>query len=385
MRTIRTFSATLLALASLVVFSSCGGGSGGGGGNSNLPPITYSIMGIVSGAPQGTTVTLTGGATATTTTNSIGYYQFSGLSNGTYTVTPSMSGYTLSPASQPVTISSANAVNKNFAVVFGIAGTVLSGGVSLSGVTITLVNSSGTSTTRTTDANGNYSALGLDAGTYTISAGHTGYSMNPLNQKATTACEVATGIDFTATAAATTYSILGTVTTSTGSGFPNVTVTLSGANTGLVFTGADGTYAISGLLDGAYTVMPSKRAGTTIYHFTPVSSPTIKISGSDSIGNNFAHSSTQFTAPPICLQSTVSGIVSGASISGVTMDILVLSSTVTSTTTDSGGFFSLRTTASGTYALSPSMVGNSFSPPRICGSVTCPVAAILTGNNFTSQ
>ena len=295
-----------------------------------------------------------------------------------------MPGYTLSPASRPVSVSSTNAGDTNFAVVFGISGTVMSGGVGLSGVTITLVNSSGTPTTRTTDTNGNYSALGLAAGTYTISASLAGYSMNPLNQKATTMCEVATGIDFTATAAATTYSILGTVTTG-GTGFQDVTMTLSGTNTGFVFTGADGTYAISGLLDGAYTVTPSKRTGTTTYRFTPTSSPTITISGADSTGNNFAHSGTMFGSLPVCLQSTLSGIVSGASVSDVTMDLLVTSSTITSTTTDSGGYFSLKSRASGTFSLSPSQVGYSFSPPRICGSVTCAVGATVTGNDFTSQ
>ncbi len=450
----------IAVLAAAALVSACGGG---GGGNTNLPPITYSITGIVSGAPAGTTVTLTGAANATTTTNSIGYYQFSGLSNGSYTVTPSNAGYLFSPASKPVTISSGNAVNTdftvtnafnitgtvsgapqgvtitlsgdaiatattnsigyyqftglsngaytvtpsmpgytlypashsvtissanagntNFAVVFGIPGTVMSGGAGLSGVTITLVNSSGSSTTRTTDINGNYSAFGLDAGTYTISAAKANYAMNPLNQKATTACEVTTGIDFTATTAATTYSILGTVTTDTG-GFPDVTVTLSGANTGFVFTGADGTYAISGLLDGAYTVTPSKRTGTTTYKFTPTSSPTITISGADSTGNNFAHTSTMFGSLPVCLQSTLSGIVSGASVSGVTMNVLVTPSTAASTTTDSGGFFSLKTMASGTFSLSPSQIGYSFTPPRICGSVTCAVGATISGNNFISQ
>jgi hypothetical protein len=321
-----------------------------------------------------------------TTTNSIGYYQFTGLANGTYTVTPSMSGYTLSPASHPVSINSANAVNKNFMVVFGIAGSVKTGGgAGVSGVTITLVDSSGTSTTTTTDANGDYAALGIAAGTYTVSASLAGYAVNPLNQKATTACEVATGVDFTATTAASTYSILGTVTTGTGIGLQNVTMTLSGANTGFVFTGADGTYAISGLLDGSYTITPSKRTGTTSYHFTPVSSPTITISGLDSSGNNFAHTSTMFGSNPPCLQSTVSGIISGSSISGVTMNIVVIPSTAASTTTDSSGFFSLKTMASGTFSLSPSMAGYSFSPPRICGSVTCPVAATVAGNNFTSQ
>ncbi len=116
MKALRACISIIAVLATVSVLSACGGG-GGGGVTSNLPPITYSIMGIVSGAPQGTTVTLTGATAATTTTNSIGYYQFTGLANGSYTVTPNMSGYTFSPASHPVTINNAYAVNMNFAVV----------------------------------------------------------------------------------------------------------------------------------------------------------------------------------------------------------------------------------------------------------------------------
>ena len=44
-------------------------------------------------------------------------------------------------------------------------------------------------TTATTDANGDYSALDLAAGNYTISASKGGYSVNPLNQKATVTCD----------------------------------------------------------------------------------------------------------------------------------------------------------------------------------------------------
>ena len=390
MKASRTGISIIILLAVALVLSACGGGGGGGSTADNLPAVTYSIMGIVSGAPQGVTVTLSGTANATTTTNAIGYYQFTGLSpSGSYTVTMSMPGYTFSPANRSVLISSANAPNQDFTVIntYGIAGSVnLANGAGVSGVTITLVHSSGASTTRTTDASGNYSALNLAAGIYTISASKVGYAMNPFNQKATVTCEVAAGINFTATEAASTYSIMGTVTTNTGLGFPNVTVTLNGANTGFVLTGVDGSYILSGLLDGAYTVTPSRRTGTTAYHFTPTSSPTITISGADSTGNNFAHSSTMFGSLPICYQSTLSGIVSGASVSGVTMNVLVLpSSSAVSTSTDSGGFFSLKTMASGTFALTPSMDGYSFSPPRICGTVTCAVGATISGNDFTSQ
>ena len=59
-------------------------------------------------------VTLGGAASATTTANSSGAYSFSGLSNGSYTVTPSNTGYTFTPANQSVMVSGANVSGINF-------------------------------------------------------------------------------------------------------------------------------------------------------------------------------------------------------------------------------------------------------------------------------
>ncbi len=71
--------------------------------SSSAPPPTYSISGqITSGyiPTVGATVSITGASTAATTTNSTGNYTFSGLVAGTYTVTPSASGYTFAPSNQ---------------------------------------------------------------------------------------------------------------------------------------------------------------------------------------------------------------------------------------------------------------------------------------------
>src|SRR6185437_2162252 len=61
---------------------------------------TFSLSGTIgpTAAGNGATVTLSGTSSATTTTNSSGAYSFSGLANGTYTVTPRHAGYTFSPA-----------------------------------------------------------------------------------------------------------------------------------------------------------------------------------------------------------------------------------------------------------------------------------------------
>ncbi len=77
---------------------------------------TFSISGTITPITggSGATVMLSGPAAATTTTDSLGNYSFSGLANGTYTVTPSNTGFTFSPANQSVAVNGANQTGVNF-------------------------------------------------------------------------------------------------------------------------------------------------------------------------------------------------------------------------------------------------------------------------------
>ncbi|MGD0280779.1 MAG: 6-bladed beta-propeller [Dissulfurispiraceae bacterium] len=79
---------------------------------------TYSISGTVNTAGRaaisGVTVALSGTATGTTTTDSKGNYSFTGLYAGSYTITPSLSGYTFTPATIGLSVSSGSATNENF-------------------------------------------------------------------------------------------------------------------------------------------------------------------------------------------------------------------------------------------------------------------------------
>jgi hypothetical protein len=87
------------------------------GGNATVPAFsatvaspTFSISGTITPAATGSgaSVTLSGAAVASTTANSSGAFSFTGLANGSYTVTPSSSGATFSPTSQNVVINGAN-------------------------------------------------------------------------------------------------------------------------------------------------------------------------------------------------------------------------------------------------------------------------------------
>jgi subtilase family serine protease len=167
--------------------------SGGGGDSGPLLPA----------APlAGVTMTLTGAASATTTTDSNGNYTFTGLANGNYTVTPSLSGYVFTPTSRNVTVSGANVTGQNFtataAATYTLSGTVTaSGGGALSGVTMTLSGSA--SATTTTNASGNYSFT-VANGSYTITPSLSGYTFTPTSRNVTVSGANVTGQNFTGTA-----------------------------------------------------------------------------------------------------------------------------------------------------------------------------------------
>ena len=76
----------------------------------------FSISGTISPAAggSGATVTLSGAASASTIANGSGNYTFAGLANGTYTATPSNTGYILTPVNRSVTINGANVGAVNF-------------------------------------------------------------------------------------------------------------------------------------------------------------------------------------------------------------------------------------------------------------------------------
>jgi hypothetical protein len=98
------------------------------------------ISGTISTA-IGTTVTLSGAASAVVTSDSSGGYSFSGLKNGSYTVTPSRAGYSFSPASIAVTLNGTDATSKNFA---GSSNGTASCGATLTNSTPTVCSGAGT-------------------------------------------------------------------------------------------------------------------------------------------------------------------------------------------------------------------------------------------------
>jgi hypothetical protein len=77
---------------------------------------TSKISGMVSTAADGsgTLLTLSGTPSQTTTADVFGNYNFPGLGNNVYTITPSKTGFTFNPASATVTVSGIDVPNVNF-------------------------------------------------------------------------------------------------------------------------------------------------------------------------------------------------------------------------------------------------------------------------------
>jgi hypothetical protein len=65
---------------------------------------------------------LSGSANATVTANGSGNFSFTGLTSGSYTVTPSKSGFTFTPANRAVTVNAANVSGVSFTAAAPPAG-----------------------------------------------------------------------------------------------------------------------------------------------------------------------------------------------------------------------------------------------------------------------
>ena len=186
---------------------------------------TFSISGTISPTVggSGATVALSGAASASTTANSSGAFTFSGLSNGTYTLTPSHTGYTFSPISQNATVGGANVSGVNFtataqtAPTYSISGTISpAAGGDLATVTL----SGAANTTAIANATGGYTFTGLADGVYTVTPSNSGYTFSPANQAVSVNGANVAGVNFTATVAQShSVALTWTASTSTVSGY----------------------------------------------------------------------------------------------------------------------------------------------------------------------
>ncbi|MGA2189123.1 MAG: hypothetical protein ABSH33_11350, partial [Steroidobacteraceae bacterium] len=153
----------------------------------------------------------------------------------------------------------------------------------------------------------------------------------------------------------------------TVAGPASASVVLSGKSTRVASLGAAGSYNFAAVAAGTYTVSP-----TTAGHvFTPTS---VVAQVADAPVKNLNFMGAATTAPTYTISGTISG--SGASDATVTLN----GSNVGAAATDLGGTYSFSGVSAGTYTVSASLPGQTFSQSR---TVTVNNVDLIE-NNFTS-
>jgi hypothetical protein len=217
-----------------------------------------------------TATNTSGGGTATATTDAAGAYSIANLDGGTYDVDVAKSGCT-SPGKKTVTVVPPGSVTADFQMQCttppnkgNVKGKVTDAvsSAAIPGARVDAIQGGSSKGTANTDASGDYAISALDPGTYIIQVSAAGYTM-----KNVTGVVVTAGADTTTNVALSKPSqpgkggVVGTVRESG----PNTPVDgatvklLQGTNEiQSVVTAADGTYSMTNIDPGTYTVEVSK-------------------------------------------------------------------------------------------------------------------------------
>ena len=287
-------------------------------------------------------VRITYGLDQSVSTQEDGTYQITNLPANTYTLTPDKPEYTFLADHRDVIINESTTGIDFTAIrnVYSIRGKVALGGAGLSGVKI---DYSGTSTDFVyTGSDGTYIIPDLPNGTYTLTPSLAEYTFS-VAQDVNVGPDQ-TGIDFTATR--NLYSIRGKVTQD-GTGLSGVMISYTGDGTGEVATGPDGTYMISNLLNGTYTLTPS----LVEYAFSTAQEVSV---GGSKTGIDFTATLNTYS---------IQGFIrtkSGIGYKGITVEAIQGDSLVQSGITGDNGAYTINGLTKGTYIIQPTLPGAKF-------------------------
>jgi hypothetical protein len=332
---------------------------------------TYSISGNA-----GTTGATLSTGSASATSDSSSNYTISNLAAGSYTVTPSKSGCTFSPTSSAVTITSANVTGVNFTASCTAPTFSISGNAGTTGATVTAGSSSTTS-----DASSNYSMSGFVAGTYTVTPSKSGCTFSPASSSVTITSANVTA-NFTATCGSGDIQLTSGVPVTGQSvaqgAWKYYYITVPTGATNLTFT----TTAATADVD-IYTQVNAKPTLTS-YICRPYTSSgnetcsaTNPAAGTWWVGVN-GYAAGSFTVTGTVTVSTPTYSISGnAGTSGAT-----ITAGTQSATSDGSNNYTVSGLANGTYNVTPSKSGCTFSPASTSVTVS---SANVTGINFTAS
>ncbi len=298
----------------------------------------HTLSGTITGpGAAGATVQLQGPTDATTTSDTQGNFSFSGVTDGSYTVTASKAGFIYSPAVLSINITGAQDFTANFTSTvqgFAVSGTV----AGASAITVTL--SGPTTQTTTTDTSGTFSFASVPNGTYTVTPSGKGLNVTPVSQTITVNGVAVSNVDFTTVA--NSFTISGTIA---GSGGPGATVTLTGPASASTTANSTGAFTFSGMPDGTYLVAVSQ----TGFVYTPASQSVVLSGASAAV--SFSSAAQTFS---------LSGTISGIGANGAT--VMLTGASTATTTSNASGVFSFAGLVNGTYTVAVSNAGYVFAP-----------------------
>ena len=390
-------------------------GSAVTGVNFTATASSFSISGNVSTLGANATVTLSGGASASTTADSSGNYSFANLGNGSYTVTPTKSGYTFTPASQNVSVSGANVSAVNFtAQVVVTVNLSTDAKVSTDGTAASLSITSPTFSTASGDelllafistdylVGTNTSVTGVAGGglTWTLvvrtNAQKGGaeiwkaFANAPLSNATVTATLSQsvissitvmsfTGVDTTGTGGS--GAIGATASKSAATGAPTATVVTTRNNSWVFGVGNDYDNALARTVGTGQSLVHQDltSAGDTYWvqmqnSPTPTSGTSVTINDTAPTGDSYNLSVVEIlpSLGPYSISGNISPTLSGATVT--------LSGPVNGTTlSDGSGNYSFIGLPNGSYTVTPSKSGTTFTPASQSVTIN---GSSMTGVNF---
>jgi hypothetical protein len=331
---------------------------------------TYTISGNA-----GTTgATLTAGS-ASATSDASSNYTLSNLAAGTYTVTPSKSGCTFSPASSSVTITAANVTGINFTASCTAPTFTISGNAGTTGATVTAGTSSATS-----DASSNYTMSGFAAGTYTVTPSKSGCTFSPASSSVTITSANVTA-NFTATCGTgdtqltSGVAVTGQSVAQAAWKYYYITVPSGATNLTLATSASTGDVDIYTQVNvkptsSTYICRPYTASGNEACSATNPAAGTWWLGVYGYAAGNFTVTGTVTTATATYSISGSAG-TPGATVTAGTQGA----------TSDASNNYSITGLANGTYTVTPSKSGCTFSPATLSVTVS---GANVTGSNFTA-
>jgi len=337
------------------------------GSNTNIADFVgtrvYSILGRVTESGLGlSNVVVTIGGTNSVQTDTNGNYGFFGVhANTNIVLTPVLTGYTFSPATQTVAVGpSLSGVNFVASGIYTLGGHVTKSGAGVGSVVVTATWNTG-NRSAATDGSGSYSIGGLPPRTYTVRPSLAGNVFSPLTTNVTVGPSINT-INF---AAISTFNLTGFVSDDTnGPGLAGVTISAVATTpplTNTAVTGFLGTYTLTNIPMGANTLTPSRLG----FIFSP-STQTTNVTTNSSVGDFVALHAL-----------TISGHISEG---GYGIPGLLVSAPPGSAISDTNGDYTI-TLPVGNYIVQAATNGIGFDPTNYSVSLT----GDQSGLDFTAR